>query len=126
MAARVGHPCEGSEDTATHSHLVKSSSARLRHILLHTSVPFHEITPTKYPATERKDVTRQKYIHNSSKLLSLYVDYHVWLVTPIPSDQINKKGQKYNYPDYNIQIHHVGKKLTTETIIFNCKESADS
>ncbi|GFS99187.1 hypothetical protein TNCV_1600311 [Trichonephila clavipes] len=46
-----------------HSHalsLVKSSNARLRHILLHISVPFHEITPNKYPAPERKDVTYQK------------------------------------------------------------------
>ncbi|GFV85262.1 uncharacterized protein TNCV_928931 [Trichonephila clavipes] len=46
-----------------HSHalsLVKSSSTRLRHILLNTPFPFHEITPNKYPTTERKDATHEK------------------------------------------------------------------
>ncbi|GFV64380.1 hypothetical protein TNCV_2502981 [Trichonephila clavipes] len=61
MATRVGPPCEGSEKTQPRTlSLVKSSSARLRHIMLHTYVPFHEITPNKYPATERKDVRHQK------------------------------------------------------------------
>ncbi|GFV16315.1 PC4 domain-containing protein [Trichonephila clavipes] len=55
MATRVG---TGVAKRLSHSlSLVKSSSTCLRHILLHTSVPFHEITSNKYPATERKDLT---------------------------------------------------------------------
>ncbi|GFU47326.1 uncharacterized protein TNCV_790531 [Trichonephila clavipes] len=61
-AIRVGPPCEGSEKTQPRLSLIKSSSARLCHILLHTSVPFQEITPNKYPATEMKDVTHQKEV----------------------------------------------------------------
>ncbi|GFY14411.1 hypothetical protein TNCV_1314651 [Trichonephila clavipes] len=52
MATRVG---PHARVVKRHSHalsLVKSSSVRFRHIILSTSVFFHEITPNKYPATE--------------------------------------------------------------------------
>ncbi|GFU32951.1 hypothetical protein TNCV_4155411 [Trichonephila clavipes] len=51
MATRAAPRC------AVHYHalsLVKLNSARLRHFLLHTSVPFHEITPINIQQAKRK------------------------------------------------------------------------
>ncbi|GFX32483.1 hypothetical protein TNCV_2174011 [Trichonephila clavipes] len=60
MATRVGS--EGRENTANHSHW-SNQVARLRHILLHTSVPFH---------SQQISRNREERCHTSVPLLTSF------------------------------------------------------
>ncbi|GFX65452.1 hypothetical protein TNCV_400031 [Trichonephila clavipes] len=61
---RVGPRSEGNEETHHARSLVKSNRARLHHFMLTTSVPFYEITPTKFGNRDERCYTSKIYVNS--------------------------------------------------------------